>query len=321
LFAAGVVAGVGGWSYLENLLVHGNPLWPVRIELLGLERLTSSTELDGARGGWEAFAPTSWAERLDSSWLSPFEPRASYDMRRGGLGPMWTLGLLPISLATSIAAARDAVFRDRIARVAGFAAPLVVATLAAPHAFWGRYTIAIVGAGLALAAVATQELRGRWQHAIDVSLIVLAIASAWHASTGFTVDGPSLSEIAAMPEGQRERAYGIDLDEGPWHDARSSIGHGEAFAYDASFTLPGRLFAPHQHGRVVHFADTTPTRASLLRFVEEERVRWIVLGEAPFLGAQLAREILERFREAHVCSPSLGDRCVLFEVRPAPTSP
>jgi hypothetical protein len=319
-FAAGVVASVGGWSHLENLVLHGNPLWPVRVELLGLDGLATATEL-ATRGSTESFASSSWAERLDASWLSPFEPRPSYDMRRGGLGPMWILGLLPIALAASIAAARDAAFRDRIARVAVFAGPLLFATLAAPHAFWGRYTIAIVGAGLALAAVATRELRGRWQRAIDVSLGVLAIASAWHASTGFTVDGPSLTEIAAMPEAERGRAYGIDLDEGPWHDARASIEHGEAFAYDASFTLPGRLFAPHQHGRVVYLDEATPTAESLVRFVDEERVRWIVLGETPFLGAGLARQVPARFREAHVCSPSLGDPCVLFEVRPAPVAP
>jgi hypothetical protein len=316
-FAAGVVASVGGWSYLENLVLHGNPLWPVRVDWLGLEGLASPSEL-ATRGSTESFASGSWAERLDASWLSPFEPRPSYDMRRGGLGPVWILGLLPIALAASIAAARDAAFRDRIARVAVFAVPLAFATLAAPHAFWGRYTVAIVGAGLAVAAVATRELRGRWQRAIDVSLVVLAIASAWHTSTGFTVDGPSLTEVAAMPEAERGRAYGIDLDEGPWHDARASIAHGEAFAYDASFTLPGRLFAPHQHGRVVYLDEATPTAESLVRFVDEERVRWIVLGEAPFLGAALARQHPERFREAHACSPSLGDPCALFEVRPAP---
>ena len=317
-FAAGVVVSVGGWSYLENLALHGNPLWPMRLELLGLDGLASATEL-ATRGSSEAFASASWADRLDASWLSPFEPRPSYDMRRGGLGPLWILGLLPIALATSIAAVRDASFRDRIARVAVFAAPLAAATLAAPHAYWGRYTLAIVGAVLAIAAVATQGLPGRWQRTIEVSLVVLAIASVWHASTGFTVDGPSLTEIAAMPDAERGRAYGIDLDEGPWHDARVSIGHGEAFGYDASFTLPGRLFAPHQHGRVVYFDDPSPTLESLVRFVDEERVRWIVLGQAPFGGAELARRLPERFREAHACESTLGDPCVLFEVVSAPS--
>lgn len=315
-FAGGVVASVGGWTYLENLALYGNPLWPIAIELgpISLDGLTTWSEL-ATRGTSEPFASAGFFERLIDAWLAPFEARPSYDMRRGGLGALFTLGLLPIAIAACTAALRDRDFRERMRRPALFAGPLTLATLAAPHAFWGRYTIAVVGALLAVAAVATIDLRRRWQRAIDVTLIVLAVVSVGHASMGFTVDGPPLSAIAALPEAEREGAYGIDLDEAPWAEARAAIGHGESFAYDPSFNLPGRLFASHQHGRVVYVAEHEPDVATLLDLVAREHTRRIVLGEGPhFTGADAARSRPDRFREIAACPPSLGDPCTLFEV-------
>ncbi len=319
-FAAGVVASVGGWTYLENLALFGNPLWPVAVEVgpVSLDGLTTWGEL-ASRGTSEPFASASWFERLTDAWLAPFEARPSYDMRRGGLGPLFTLGLLPIVFAACVAALRDDAFRARMGRVTLFAAPLALATLAAPHAFWGRYTVALVGAAIAVAAVATVDLSRRWRRAIDVTLVVLAMVSVWQSRLGFTVDGPELSAIAARPEDEREREYGIDLDEGPWAEARAAIGHGESFAYDPSFNLPGRLFAAHQHGHVVYIAEPEPDVDALLELVVREHTRRIVLGEGPhFTGADAARSRPDRFRELASCSPSLGDPCVLFEVLDAP---
>ena len=187
LFAGGVVASVGGWTYLENLALHGNPLWPIAIELgpISLEGLTTWSEL-ATRGTSEPFASAGFFERLIDAWLAPLEARPSYDMRRGGLGALFTLGLLPIAIAACTAALRDDAFRERMRRVALFAAPLSLATLAAPHAFWGRYTVAVAGTLVAVAAVATIDLSRRWQRAIDVTLIVLAVVSVGHASAGFT---------------------------------------------------------------------------------------------------------------------------------------
>lgn len=321
LFACGVVASVGGWTYLENVALHDNPLWPIELEAgpFTREGLTTWEEL-AARGTSEPFASASWSERLIDSWLAPFEPRPSYDMRRGGLGPLFTLGLLPIAIAATTAAVRDRAFRARMARPALFGGPLALATLAAPHAFWGRYTVALVGVAIAFAAAATNDLSRRTRRLIDVALVLLALISAFHASEGFTVDGPSLSEIAALPAESREGAYGIDLDETPWAEARQAIRPGESFAYDPSFNLPGRLFAPHQHGRVVYLAEHDRSASSLIELVDREHTRRIVLGEAPhFAGADAARSRPDRFREIVACPPSLGDPCTLFEVLPAPT--
>lgn len=316
LFAMGVVASVGGWTYLENLLLHGNPLWPVRVGVLGLEidGLTTFDEL-ASRGTSEPFASASWAERLLESWTSPLEPRPSFDMRRGGLGPLFTLGLLPLAFAAAASAAHDARSRARLAPIGKALLPMGLATLLSPQAFWARYTLLLAGVGLAIAAVATDDLPRRWRRTLDVALVVLALGSVWHASSGFTVDGPSLADIAALPEAEREAAYGIDLDERPWSDARARVGHGEAFAYDPSFNLPGRLFPAHQHGRVVYLEAPGPTADELVELVEREHIESIVLGDGPhFTGAEAARSRPDRFRELAPCAPSLGDPCVIFAV-------
>jgi hypothetical protein len=321
LFGAGVATVVGAWKYVENLALHGNPIWPVALALgpLGLPGLTTAHELV-SMGLREPLRSMGWGERLLESWLSPFQSRPVHDMRLGGLGPLFTLGLLPVALATLVSAARDAAFRRRLAPVAGFVVPVALLSLASPGAYWARYTLALPAALLALAAVATQGLARPVRHGVDAALVALALLSAVHAAPGLTLDGPSIFAIAALPEGEREVAFGIDLDERPWRDLRDRVVPGSAFAYDASFGLPGRLFAPHQRGRVLYVEDAFPSADGLVALVDREDVRAIVLGEGPdFGGADAARLRPDRFRQLARCAPAIGSACTLFEVLPRAT--
>lgn len=321
LFGAGIATVVGAWKYVENLAVHGNPIWPVELSL-GPVRLTGLTTMHelASMGLGEPLRSMGWAERLLESWLSPFQRRHVYDMRLGGLGPIFTLGLLPVTVAALVGAARDPGFRRRLLPIATFVVPVTLLTLASPGAYWARYTLALPAALLALSAVASQGLAKPVQRSVDAVLITLALVSAVRAAPGLTIDGPSIFVIAAMPEDEREVAYGIDLDERPWRDLRDRIMPGSAFAYDASFGLPGRLFAPHQRGRVVYVEDAFPSADGLVALIDRENVRAIVLGEAPdFGGADAARRRPDRFRFVSRCAPSLESPCALFEVTPDPT--
>jgi len=318
LFALGVVASVGGWSYVENLAVHGNPLWPAALSLgpLSLEGPMGVAEL-AARGLGPPLSEMGWAERLIDAWLTPFEERVQFDMRRGGLGPSFTLALVPIGIATLVAGVRDEAYRSRLTSLATFAFPLCFATLASPYAYWARYTLALPGALLCVAIVATQSIAPEVRRVLDAMFVLLAVISSAHAMPGFTYDGPPIFEIIQMPPDAREVAFGVDGDERPWRDARALIGPGEAFAYDPSFGLAGRLFAPHQRGRVEHLPLRFPTPEELVESVDGVGARMVVLGEAPhFGGADAARARPDRFRHVVDCAPSLGDSCSLFEVLP-----
>jgi hypothetical protein len=319
LFGAGIATVVGAWKYVENVAVHGNPIWPVELSLgpVRLAGLTTMHEL-ASMGLGEPLRSMGWAERLLESWLSPFQSRHVYDMRLGGLGPLFTLGLLPVALATLVGVARDPALRKRLAPFAAFVVPVALLSLASPGAYWGRYTLALPAALLALAAVSTQGLARPVRATVDAALIALALVSAVRAAPGLTIDGPSIFVIAAMPEDERAIAYGIDLDERPWRDLRDRVVPGSAFAYDASFGLPGRLFAPHQRGRVLYVEDAFPSADGLVALVDREDVRALVLGEAPdFGGADAARLRPDRFRFVGRCAPSLESPCALFEVLPA----
>jgi len=318
LFACGVVLSVGGWSYIENLVLHGNPLWPTALWLgpLSLEGPLSLSDL-ATRGLGPPLSEMSWAERLLDSWLTPFEDRVHFDMRRGGLGPSFTLAFVPIAIATLIAGARDAAFRSRMASLASFALPLCLATLVTPYAYWARYTLAPPGGWLGGGIVGTHSLSAGGRRVLDARFVLLAMIAAAHATPGFTYDGPPLHEVVQMPADAREVAFGIDGDERPWRDARALIEPGDAFAYDPSFGLAGRLFAPHQRGRVEHLPLRFPTPEELVESVERVGARMVVLGEAPhFGGADAARTRPDRFRFVVECAPSLGDPCSLFEVLP-----
>lgn len=318
LFAVGITTLVGAWKYVENLALHGNPIWPVELAL-GPVRLPGLTTMDelASMGLGEPLRSMGWGERLLDSWLSPFQSRHVYDMRLGGLGPLFTMGLLPVALAAVVGAAGDARFRRRMGPFALFVVPVALLSLASPGAYWARYTLALPGALLALAVVATQGLDATVRRAVDGTLIALALLSAVSAAPGFTIDGPSVFAIAALPEDEREVAYGIDLDERPWRDLRDRVGEGSAFAYDPSFGLPGRLFAPHQRGRVEYLEDPFPTVDALIAFVDRVDARAIVLGEAPgFGGADAARSRPDRFEEVGHCAPALESPCALFAVLP-----
>jgi hypothetical protein len=318
LFAVGLTTLAGAWKYVENLAIHGNPIWPVELAL-GPVRLPGLTTMDAlaSMGLGEPLRSMSWVERLLDSWLSPFQSRHVYDMRLGGLGPLFTMGLLPVALAALVGAAGDGAFRRRLGSFALFAVPVALLSLASPGAYWARYTLALPGALLALAAVSTQGLDRSVQRAVDGTLIALGLLSVVSAAPGFTIDGPSVFAIAALPEDEREVAYGIDLDERPWRDLRDRVVEGSAFAYDPSFGLPGRLFAPHQRGRVEYLDERFPTPEALVSFVDRVGARAIVLGEGPdFGGADAARARPDRFEEVGRCAAALEAPCALFAVRP-----
>lgn len=315
VLACAVSLGIGVWKYVENVREWGNPIWPAHARLgpIVLPGKASTEEL-ATSGLTEPYLSQGWLGRVISSWTA-LPDAWVYDMRIGGFGPLFTFGLLPLAIAAVIVAPRSRAVRRAVAPVALPVVAVVAATLASPGAFWARYTCAIPGALLALAIAIGGALPARGRRTGEAGAILLAaigIALSWR---GFTPDAPSLLELARTgDEEARTIACALDRQEEEWLDARARIGEGEAFGYDPSYGLPGRLWRPDGRGRVVYLEETTPTVERLRAWAARERVRVVVLGEGPTGSADAARARPDLFRELFRSQYPEWQPCAVFEV-------
>ncbi len=315
LLGALLALAIGAWKYLENLAIHGNPIWPATLTLgpLHFPGRVSMAELASSNLP-EPYRSMGWLARIASSWATIDSDRWVFDMRLGGFGPLFALGILPAAvIVIGLAATRSARLRARIAPAVLPVSLIVAATLASPGAFWSRYTIAVPGALLALVAIASLELSPRLRGALELSLAALALVGLGLSWRGLTDGGPSLFELLALPPEARVTAYAMDAEEADWRAARALVGPDEAFGYDACFGLPGRLARRDGTGRIAYFGEDPPTEAALLRWIDEERVRVVALDQGA--ASAIARAHPERFEERFASAYPEWQPCVVFSVR------
>jgi hypothetical protein len=314
VLALAAAVAIGAWKYVENLAVHGNPVWPVELTLgpIVLEGRSSVAEL-AAMGLGEPMRSHGWARRIFDSWTTVFPDRYVYDMRAGGFGPIFAFVLFPAAVATLVASRTSRSIASRAATVALPVVLICVATLASPGAYWARYTIALPAALLVLAVASSEALSARMRFIGDSVASILGALGLVLAIPGYTVDAPSMFTFVSMSAEEREASFGVTFDEGDFQRARALVGRGESFAYDASYGLPGRLYPLDGRGRVV-FLDHAPESAdALVEFVETERVRALAIGEMPFAHtADLARMRPDRFTELFRCPEE--EPCSVFAV-------
>jgi hypothetical protein len=109
---------------------------------------------------------------------------------------------------------------------------------------------------------------------------------------------------------------GIDGHERHWREARGFVRDGEAFGYDRTFGLAGLLWRPDGRGRVAYLPNTLRSPEQFLSWLEEERVRAVVLGDdEPYLGP-FARSQPERFLKLFDCP---WDPCSVYLVMDEPS--
>ncbi len=313
-FSLGLLLAVGGWKYIENTATHGNPVWPVALDFGAFVlpgRVT--TRALASVGLREPLLSASALERVLASWSTPFPEHAVYDMRLGGLGAVFTLGLLPVTLAALLAASRDKAMRHRLASLTKSVLPIALATFASPALYWGRYTLAFAGSLLLVVGVSAESVPRAWRRGIDTWLLALALLSCWAALPGFTGGGPSLVALASLPASAREDAFGIDASEPTWRAARALVGPGEAFAYDASLELPGRAFPGHAQARV-EFIGAPASLDETIRILTTLDARAVVLADGPHSLAEQARSRPSVFRDLGLCGDANERRCAIFAV-------
>ena len=291
-FLALLVAALwGGESYLRNLVLYGNPIWPIAMKVgpIALEGPADGTPMF-TLGLPSPYVEYGWLRRLlVSLFVEPLPP--IFDMRLGGFGPSFAL---LVALA-AFALWQSASLRPVVALGA-------VLSFAIPAAHWLRYALAFPG--VLLAASACAQLRSTaLRRGADIALGALLFVGLVRALPGFTGEGPPLWEVARMPAELRERVMVADGPEGPWVDAKARLQPGEAFAYDASLALPGRLARSDGQTRIV-FVPPELSPAEARAWADAENVRLLAVRAGSPIAESLGA--IERFRCFY------GD-CVVYE--------
>ncbi len=265
-----IALAIGAGKYVENLVVHGNPVWPVRVAagpivLPGLEDARYFFDL----GVEEPYRSYGWLRRLVASWIV-LPTRWTYDVRIGGFGPIFAFGLLPLA-AIGLAGPR------RLSR--GRAAILVLAAcaIASPAAFWARYVLALPAAAIVAWAVASERWSLASRRGGEIGIAVVAAVGLALCVPGLTDGRASLVALAKLPAHERAAAFGgIDGHAAQWIEARAPLLPGEAFGYDDAFGLPGQLWRSDGQVRVLYLG----RGAERVDLARDENVRAAALGDA-----------------------------------------
>jgi LmbE family N-acetylglucosaminyl deacetylase len=262
---------LGAETYLVHIVRHRNPVWPVAMHI-GPFTLPGLAEARGylEAGLPEEYARRGWLSRLLHSWFQ-MRTRYVYDMRVGGLAPLFPFALLPLALLGSL--------RVKARRAIGPVALAALAGVASPAAFWPRYTFAVPAAALVMVIVAT-EGESKWQQRA-LATVVTALA-AWGiviGVNGFTDAGPSLLAMTRMSHEQRVAEVSVDGDGLRWHRALATLHRGDAAAYAGEFELSGLLWRGDGANRVLYLDHAIDTLDALHHWVDAERVRLAVLDD------------------------------------------
>ncbi|MGK5169806.1 ArnT family glycosyltransferase [Geodermatophilus sp. CPCC 205761] len=264
-FVPAFIAG-GGW-YVENLLVTGNPVYPVAVAGLpgAVEPGRFSTSPPGTSLEGLMAVPYSWAHDL--------LPRSgiSYEHRTGGLGSLFLWIGLPCLVAVTIAAIRH---RDRLwALLLGV---VVVPFLVQPFPWWARFTLPLAAlAAVAVAKVLTPgsagpepaHARHRWAAVVLGGVVVLVLAMQPTLLVRTVTPTNGSNPVAAwqaftVPPGER-------LDNGPTGGlpADSLAGVRRVRVAIDEVGIVGALFGPHFEREVLPVA--AHDLASVARALED----------------------------------------------------
>ncbi len=178
LLAAGIAVLVGGYWYLRNLVVTGNPLHPFRVSL-GSRVILPGWDYSyfGELGvpAWMRSSPA-WARPWLAWWRSD-APSAEYMFSAAGLGRLWVMGGLPaIGYAWWLAWRRQVVPRRELAFLTGTVGLLLALS---PIPWRSRLTIWLIALGLPALGAVLHHAASRWAtrraHGLTLVLGVLVI--------------------------------------------------------------------------------------------------------------------------------------------------
>lgn len=165
---------LGGFWYLRTWWFYGNPIYPVKIELLGwsLPGMGSVSQLFMFHNTPPPYRERSIILNILTSWLELGDESYNYHSRTRGLGPAWAALALPAILPFFFYA-----WRQRSAPVLWMVGVTVILLVIQPAVWWPRYILYVVPVGLAAWAWVYDRLYPRLK-TIVACLMVLHLVIA-----------------------------------------------------------------------------------------------------------------------------------------------
>ena len=218
---------LGGYWYVRTWATFGNPLYPVRVTIGGVE-LFHGKPLETFLSPPEY--STVWWKELLWQWHQDRVPFAGVryfgvGSSEGGLGPLWSYLMLP---ALVVFVVRGLKRRDSI--LATFLLPIAVIFALQPYRWWSRFTIDLLAIG-AIALFSVTASLPRRLAGVTHWLIVLLVAMGLSYST------PTKSVLSRLGEPRGERSIGDVV--APWFKWVDDVHAGSRIAVDTTVPWVG----------------------------------------------------------------------------------
>ena len=263
---------LGGPWYLKDLLIHGNPIYPIGVGPLPGLPPDSFANLPRQLAG------LTWAEQVFRSWTADWHLlRYPYNVRPGGYGRAW-LAIVPLALAGAALLWRS----RRWGALALIVASAVVGFVALPSAWYARYTLFMPGLALSLAAVALGSLRVRVATLAGLLLVGLAAVSLAAANLAPNISIP-------LPSGRVARLTGYvafvltapdskraNVDIAAQCRQFDALPTGETVAVMRSYFAPHAVVGQELERILAQPFDDPTSDAELLASMKARAAQWLV---------------------------------------------
>ncbi|MBI4559873.1 MAG: hypothetical protein HY706_19970 [Candidatus Hydrogenedentes bacterium] len=161
---------VGGFWYLRNWVVAGNPIYPVELKVAGhvlFSGIPLEEQIRAVAVTPQEMLPWPGFRKIFYTWCQGFREWPGslipYDARLGGLGYLWLFGCVPAILLVVLQRFRARLKKNVLAPTVLL--PLFLITTAAflttPLNWWARYTAWVYAAGLPCFAAVVDKLSER----------------------------------------------------------------------------------------------------------------------------------------------------------------